>query len=130
MNNDARILEEPTYIFDQVKQLTPTLVLYHSTIDVLPDSRAEVDSFSSAFEKLVRRAAAQTNVPFVSSEQYLIESYRESGQPGSGFSNKNIVGGHLNLRGHRATALALAAGLNEANVNCHVDVPTSEVLIP
>lgn len=122
--DDAYIIELLEYLFSSMNTQVPVAVLYIQRLDYGEHRISTVGKQSAESESLIRNAAREAGVPFLSTRSYMKSSYQENGQPGTGFSNKNILAGHLNRLGHQATALALYDLVAAAGLKCR----TAEVL--
>ena len=119
--DDEYIHELMVHLFSSMNMKVPVAILYIQRLSYDVGKVAAVDKRSGEFERLVRDAAHEARVPFLSTESYMKASYRKNGQPGVGFPNKNITGGHLNSLGHKATALALIDLAVDAGLQCGSD---------
>lgn len=118
VRNDQDIKEILTYIFTQINSRVPVAILYHPEMKYGVKRTAVSTPRSTQFEGLVQGVAKSIGIPFMSTRFSMKDSYLKYGQPGVGFSNKNILGGHLNMLGHQATAKVLFNLLSEAGLMC------------
>lgn len=109
------------YLLGSMNMKVPVAILYIQRLEYGTDRVSTADKRSGQFERLVRDAAHKAGILFVSTESYMKASYRKYGQPGVGFANNNILSGHLNGLGHRATAQALIDLVAQAGLQCPAD---------
>lgn len=112
------ILEILIYLLDSMNSKIPTAVLYIPKIEYGVNRMAKEHKQSVEFVQLIKNAVKVVGVQFLSTKAYMKASYREYGQPGSGFQNNYILGGHLNKFGHQATALALLELAENVGLRC------------
>ncbi len=116
--DEQRIHEILVYLFRDLNSKNPIAILYIPKMEYGANRVATVGKQSVEFEQLIKNAAKLAGVTVSSAEAYMKASYREHGQPGVGFANKNILGGHLNRLGHQATALALLELVANVGLQC------------
>ncbi len=63
--------------------------------------------------RMYQEFASDTEVDLLDATEVLLNSFAESGQPGHGFHNSVMGGGHMNARGHLAVGRFLATALRE-----------------
>lgn len=118
-SDDNKLIHEIlVYLFNNMNSKTPIAVLYHPNMEYGVNRVASVDKHSEEFEQIIKDAANIAGVPVSSTKAYMKASYYENGQPGTGFSNKNILFGHLNRLGHHATASALHELVTNFGLQC------------
>jgi hypothetical protein len=116
---DEKLIHEILiYLFESMNSKTPIAILYIPTMEYGANRVASATKFSDEFEHLINDSTRVVGIPFLSTKAYMKASYHENGQPGNGFSNNNILGGHLNKLGHHATALALLELVADAGQQC------------
>ena len=113
-----RIHEILVYLMEYMKSQTPVAILYIPNLEYDINRTATVDKKSSEFEHVLQDVANVTDIPILSTEPYMVDSYRKHGQPGAGFSNKNILHGHLNKLGHQAVAVAMLELTKSVGLPC------------
>ena len=96
------------FVLRRLQRSGKIAVLYLPHLKYIPGGRAEHAPASVAAEQTMRRVAARNAIPFYSAIDEFLAVYRETGRPTQGFSNGDILDGHLNRVGHRALGGALA----------------------
>jgi len=75
---------------------------YETTKHVYPAKKPYNNSL------IVKKIAAENNIPFINTASYLTEQYFLTKQPPFGFHNKHLPHGHLNENGHIGVSRALS----------------------
>lgn len=118
-NKDEKHIHEIlVYLLASMNSKVPTAILYIPKFEYGANRKAFTHIDSNEFERLLKNAARGVGVPFLTTDTYMISSYSLHGQPGVGFHNKNILGGHLNKLGHQATAQALLDLVTSTGIQC------------
>lgn len=105
--NDEKILELLTFMMYEIKARRPVSILYIPSLEYKTNRLSiETDESVNSFS-LFSLAAQANNISILSALDEMKEEYLTSGQPPIGFSNKNILHGHLNIRGHEAVTKSL-----------------------
>lgn len=100
--------EDLAFVLRRIRRSGKLAVLYLPHLRYGPGGVAEQAPGSDSAEQTIRRVAAQNRIPFYSAIDEFLAAYKETGRPTQGFSNGNILDGHLNYAGHRALGEALA----------------------
>jgi hypothetical protein len=100
--------DDLAFVLRHIRSSGKLAVLYLPHLRYLPGGIAEQAPGSASVEETIRRVATQNDIPFYSAIDEFLAVYKETGRPTQGFSNGNILDGHLNYAGHRALGEALA----------------------
>lgn len=104
VSNEDKML----FVLMELREIAPVAILYMPHLDYLPGNQAVIAASSLQRATIMRHLADEADVPFYAAIEEFLRHHRETGQTLHGFANSEILGGHLNVRGHAALGDALA----------------------
>jgi hypothetical protein len=104
------------FIFNKINKKAPLGIIFVPSLEYLPKGEVRQKIESASFERILEGIAKTQGIPYLSSREYLAQSYKENVRPPVGFPNSNMVGGHLNEFGHRSVKAALVQLIGKG---CH-----------
>ena len=95
------------YELDVIESIAPLYVLYIPALEYQPNGKSFSTIKSEEFELMIAETTSKKKIPFLSVKKHMQEIYQKTKKPPVGFSNNNILTGHLNEIGHQTVASAL-----------------------
>lgn len=95
------------YQLEAIGSIAPLYILYIPELEYQPNGRSISTTESEQFEQMIMGITNKNQIPFLSIKQYMQEIYSKTNQPPIGFSNNNVLTGHLNEIGHQTVASKL-----------------------
>lgn len=108
IENIDEVKEIIRYLLRSMEKATDLEILYVPSYDYLAGRTTEETNTSIKTREIIQPIAEGMKIPFQSVNGFN-EIYKTRGRPPVGFSNKNIISGHLNHFGHEKVAENIVA---------------------
>ena len=103
----SSVKEVMGFIFSEINRKAPLAVVYIPDLEYLPHGEVIHKPKSVQFEGFIADVAKLQGIHFESALKYMAQGYKNGLHPPVGFSNSNILGGHLNELGHESVKSAI-----------------------
>jgi hypothetical protein len=98
--NEAKVRAILGFIFTKINNKAPLSVVYIPDLEFLPYGETRHKPKSAIFERIIEEVVDFHDIPYLSVEEYMKQSYKKYFRPPVGFKNNHILYGHLNKIGH------------------------------